>query len=463
MTPPPTAAAPLHELLTHTSLALAGVERGRSLSRELARTGAESPAARAGSLALASHALRHWPLLLSLRQHLLRRPPSPDLGALIAAALALLLPAGAVATGSQRPSYDAHTVVNEAVQAAKALARKPALVQPGASLVNAVLRRFLREQDALLAQALAKPESRHGHPAWWLKQLQRDWPQQWEDMAREGLAHPPFTLRAHAARLTPPQALQKLEQADLPARLNRDLALTLASAVPVQRLPSFDQGDLSVQDLAAQWGAWLTVCASPPLNGVGAVSDLPPGARILDACAAPGGKTLHLMELGEHLTPAGSPPWQITALDRDPQRLARIEDNLARSTAGAAPAAARPELILRCADAADTAAWWDGQPFDAILLDAPCSGSGVVRRHPDILALRHSSDIATLHDQQQRLLHALWPLLKPGGRLIYATCSVFRDEGEHSIRHFAQEWVRHQPSSAPITDLDGHPWLGHHV
>ena len=190
----------------------------------------------------------------------------------------------------------------------------------------------------------------------------------------------------------------------------------------MQRLPGFAEGDVSVLDAAAQ-------LAAPLLIGRG----LPSGARVLDACAAPGGKTAHLLELAE---------LDVLALDSDATRLARIGDTLERLAL---------EARTACADAADTAAWWDGQPFDAILLDAPCSASGIVRRHPDVRWLRRPSDIATLARTQARLLDALWPTLKPGGRLLYCTCSVFKAEGQDQIDAFLQRQrdagIAEQPAS----------------
>jgi len=182
--------------------------------------------------------------------------------------------------------------------------------------------------------------------------------------------------------------------------------------VPVQRLPGFEQGDVSVQDAAAQIAAPLLVYASGQA--------LPPGARVLDACAAPGGKTAHLLELAD---------LDVTALDADPARLARVTDTLSRLGLQARTLAA---------DARQPASWWDGRPFDAILLDAPCSASGIVRRHPDVRWLRRESDIAALARTQDAILGALWPLLKPGGHLLYCTCSVFKMEGQERIDAFLQ-------------------------
>jgi 16S rRNA (cytosine967-C5)-methyltransferase len=198
-------------------------------------------------------------------------------------------------------------------------------------------------------------------------------------------------------------------------------AVVLERPAPVSALPGFVEGLVSVQDAAAQ-------LAAPLLVGSG----LKPGARVLDACAAPGGKTAHLLEL--------QPDLQLTALDADAQRLTRVQDNLNRL---------QQKATLKAADARQTAAWWDGQPFDAILLDAPCSASGIVRRHPDVRWLRRPDDIAALATIQAELLDALWPLLAPGGRLVYATCSVFRAEGQAQLDAFLQRQPHAKSHAVP--------------
>ena len=222
-------------------------------------------------------------------------------------------------------------------------------------------------------------------------------------------AHPPMALRVNARRCTGADYLARLRAAGLDGRLAGDQSVVLARPAPVERLPGFAEGLVSVQDLAAQR-------AAPPLLAEG----LPAGARVLDACAAPGGKTAHLLELAD---------LDLLALDSDPARLVRVEATLARLQLRAE---------MRAGDGRRPDGWWDGRPFDAILLDAPCSASGIVRRHPDIRWLRRREDIPALAEVQAALLDALWPLLKPGGRLLYATCSVFRDEGERAIDAFLQ-------------------------
>lgn len=393
-------ALPLWQLLMACADAVAAVRQGQSLNEAL---GACKPAARPGAQALSFAVLRRLGTAQALRQRLVPKTPAPWVDALLLSALAL-------ACGTE---YDAHTLVDQAVEAAKKQAR------PASGLVNAVLRRFLRERDALLAQTESDPVASFNHPAWWIRKLQHDWPQHWQAILMANQEQPPMTLRANARRGSADHYRQRLREAGLPGQPPASPSgpaspdpIVLPHGVPVARLPGFDAGDVSVQDAAAQLAA--------PLLLHGLDTALPAGARVLDACAAPGGKTAHLLELAD---------LDVTALDADPERLLRVNDTLRRLGLHARTVAA---------DASQPATWWDGQPFDAILLDAPCSASGIVRRHPDVRWLRRESDIATLARTQDALLLALWPLLKPGGRLLYCTCSVFRQEGQDRIDAFLQ-------------------------
>ena len=234
-----------------------------------------------------------------------------------------------------------------------------------------------------------------------------------------------MTLRVNARHGDATSYQAELAAAGLSARVIGPHAVVLAQPVPVQALPGFENGRVSVQDASAQ-------VAAPLLIGHGTEA-LPHGARVLDACAAPGGKTAHLLEL--------RPDLDLLALDSDPVRLKRVEDTLARLHLDGARTAA--------ADARDTAAWWDDRPFDAVLLDAPCSASGIVRRHPDVRWLRRASDITDLARTQRELLDTLWPLLRPGGRLVYATCSLFRAEGAGQIAAFLQRHPNAHAAQAP--------------
>ena len=242
--------------------------------------------------------------------------------------------------------------------------------------------------------------------------MKADWPVQWQAILQADNQHPPMTLRVNARRGSATAYLERLAAQGLAARALGEQAVQLERPCAVTALPGFGDGDVSVQDVSAQR-------AAPLLVGSGR---LRAGARVLDACAAPGGKTAHLLELAD---------LEVVALDSDASRLSRVLDNLARLGLSARTV---------CADAADTDRWWDGQPFDAVLLDAPCTASGILRRHPDVRWLRRHSDIAGLVAQQRRLLDALWPVLRPGGRLLFCTCSVFRAEGAEQIDAFLQRY-----------------------
>ena len=383
----------LARLLERTADAVQAVRGGRSLTDVLAACPAPL---RPGTQALSFLVLRRLGAAQAVRALVAPRTPPPAVEALLLSAIALLWP-------DEAPPYADHTLVDQAVTAARKRAPQ------SASFLNAVLRRFLRERDALVAAALKQPTARWNHPQWWIDRLKADWPGQWQAILAAAQERPPMCLRVNVRRFTGEQYLQKLEAAGLPGRLAGPQTIVLDAAVPVDRLPGFADGAVSVQDAAAQRAAPLLVDAG-----------LPPGARVLDACAAPGGKTAHLLELAD---------LDVLAIDADAKRLARVDETLARL---------RLQAHTRVGDGRRPAEWWDGRPFDAILLDAPCSASGIVRRHPDIRWLRRPEDIAALGRVQAELLEALWPTLKPGGWLLYATCSVFRAEGEHQIDAFLQ-------------------------
>jgi 16S rRNA (cytosine967-C5)-methyltransferase len=273
-------------------------------------------------------------------------------------------------------------------------------------LVNAVLRNFLRGREALEAGLATRPE-RHAHPAWLLDRLRADWPEDWEAITAANNTPAPLWLR-HNRKSGPRAAAEAaLEEAgfDLDRHPLAPDALALRPAVSVQAIPGFAAGAFSVQDPAAQLAAPLM--------------ELKPGQRVLDACAAPGGKTGHLLEEESGI--------ELLALDRSPERLERVRENLSRL---------RLEATLRAADATDPGDWWDGRPFDRILLDAPCTAVGVIRRHPDIKWLRSPEQIDEATALQARLLASLWPLLNPGGILVYATCSVLSCENDAQIQAF---------------------------
>lgn len=297
-----------------------------------------------------------------------------------------------------------HAVVSETVSAARRLGHPRA-----AGMVNAILRRAQREGAAVLAELDADPVYRHSHPGWLVRRLEQDWPEHWEAILEANNSQAPFWLRVNRQHVSR-QDYQRLLQArrNLSGQLSAVApeAVVLEQGTDVERLPGFDTGQVSVQDGAAQLA--------------GHCLDVQPGLRILDACAAPGNKTAHLFELAEGRL-------DLTALDASGGRLERLRRNLQRGGYKA--------RILE-ADAAEPRDWWDGKPFDRILLDAPCSATGVIRRHPDIKWLRREEDIGELVRLQGRMLKALWPLLAPGGRLLYSTCSVFRDENDRQVRRF---------------------------
>ncbi|WP_232539928.1 16S rRNA (cytosine(967)-C(5))-methyltransferase RsmB [Azohydromonas aeria] len=422
MPSPSSASLPLARLLAHTADALAAVRGGRSLTDVLA---AVPPEARAGTQALSFETLRRLGAAQAVRARLAPKAPPPEVDALLTVALALLWPP---------EHYAPHVLVDEAVKAVRR--RKP----QAAGFVNAVLRRFGRERDQLVADLQRDPVAAFSHPAWWIERVRQDWPEAWQPLLRAANERPPMTLRVNARRGDAAGYVQRLaDEAGLAARAIGPHAVLLEQPAPVTQLPGFAQGDVSVQDLSAQR-------AAPLLLGVGVpgIGPLPAGARVLDACAAPGGKTAHLLELAD---------LELTALDADPQRLQRVDETLQRIGAKA---------TLKAADGRRVADWHDGTLFDAILLDAPCSASGVVRRHPDVRWLRRPTDIAALVKTQAELLDALWPLLKPGGRLLYATCSLFKAEGALQVDAFLQRLggsaARLDPASPghllPLADND---------
>ena len=380
--------------LDHTADAIEAVRSGRSLTGALARC---PPDVRPGVHALSCHVLRRLGQALAAREWLVPKAPPKGVDALLLSALALSWPDG-------EAPYADHTLVDHAVTAAR---RRHAA---SAAFVNAVLRRFLREQPAVLEAAQRTVAGRYNHPEWWVERLQSDWPDHWQALLAANDRHPPMTLRVNTRRGSVSAYLARLSVAGLPGRPVGTQGVLLNSPCPVSRLPGFADGDVSVQDAAAQLAA--------PLLLTGAA--LPSGARVLDACAAPGGKTAHLLELAD---------LDVLALDHDAERLARVSETLSRL---------RLTARVQAGDASQPGTWWDGRPFDAILLDAPCTASGIVRRHPDVRWLRRPSDVPSLAATQARLLDALWPLLAPGGRLLYCTCSLFKAEGQDQIDAFLQ-------------------------
>lgn len=300
-----------------------------------------------------------------------------------------------------------HAVISETVSAARKL-RQPR----AAGMVNAILRRSQREGAAVLEKLDKQPAARHAHPGWLMEALQSDWPADWEKILIANNSQAPFWLRVNLQRSTREEYVEALRSArNQQAEIVESIpsALLLEKAMDVEHLPGFGSGRVSVQDGAAQLA--------------GHCLDIQPGQRVLDACAAPGNKTVHLLEL------AGG-KLDLLALDNSGRRLERLQKNLERTGYTAANLEA---------DAGDPGTWWDGKPFDRILLDAPCSATGVIRRHPDIKWLRRGEDIVELSRLQAHMIRALWPLLATGGRLLYCTCSVLRQENEAIVASFLAE------------------------
>ncbi|MFZ1569123.1 MAG: 16S rRNA (cytosine(967)-C(5))-methyltransferase RsmB [Thiolinea sp.] len=297
-----------------------------------------------------------------------------------------------------------HAAVSETVQATRALKK----VWAG-SFVNGVLRRFLREQETVLAAADQVESAQYSFPTWLADRIKLAWPDDWQAIMHASNEHPPLTLRVNALFTTREQYLANLQQQAIQAEpiTEAEMGIHLPEAVPITELPDFAQGSVSVQDAAAQQAAILLACEA--------------NMNVLDACAAPGGKTCHLLER--------YPSIDLLALDNSAKRIKQVYENLTRLNLSAA---------VKVADAADLKAWWDGRGFDRILLDAPCSATGVIRRHPDIKLLRKKTDIATLQEQQAVLLKALWQTLKAGGWLLYATCSILPEENNLQVEQFLQ-------------------------
>jgi len=383
---------PLWQLLQATAGVVASVGAGKSGT---AAVESVPQALRPGVQALAFQVWRNLGRAQVLRTLLASKPPAPATDALLCVALAL------VWNEADAP-YDAFTLVNQSVEALK---RNPA-TKAHANFVNACLRRFLRERAALVAASSQYPEALWNHPLWWIKRVQKDHPQDWQAILQAANAHPPMTLRVNIQKKSVAAYLELLKKAEIAVRFSEGSAIELSKAVAVGQLPGFNEGWVSVQDAAAQIAAPLLL------------SGLPQEAKILDACAAPGGKTAHLLELSKA---------HVLAVEMDGVRAQRITQNLSRLGL---------QATLSVANAALTQTWWDGVLFDGILLDAPCTASGIVRRHPDVRWLRRETDIAQLAQLQKELLTALWPLLKNGGRMVYCTCSLFLAEGQQQIQTF---------------------------
>jgi 16S rRNA (cytosine967-C5)-methyltransferase len=390
--------AALAPALAEAARATARVAAGRSLDEPSAQG-----EARSAVIDLCHGTLRRYGRVQALVRRLSRKgEAAPQVQALLWCALYAL----------ESGRYAAYTVVDQAVRACALLEQWPAR-----GYVNGMLRSYLRGRDALERRVLADDEARYQHPRWWIETLQRDYPQHWSSILEAGNMHPPMCLRVNRRRTQPEAYLAQLAAAGLPARRIADCALLLEKPTPTARLPGFAEGLVSVQDAGAQHCARLL--------------DLAPGQRVLDACAAPGGKCAHILECADV---------EVTALDADAARAARIAPGLARLGLAAK---------VRAADCTALETWWDGRAFDRVLADVPCTGSGVARRHPDIKWLRRAGDLRTFAQRQAAILDALWQVLAPGGKLLYVTCSVFRDENDAVLQAFSARTPRARRGRLP--------------
>lgn len=391
--------------LRGAALAVAQVRSGTALPQALAYVfaqGATPPQARGAMQDIAYRSMRHLGRAEALLALLASKAPTPPvLHGLLCCALGLI---SAPDEASGSAPYNAFTVVDQAVTAA---ASDPDMAH-AKGMVNAVLRRFLRERDTLLPQVMQNPVALWNYPAWWIDAAKSAYPQHWQAILEAGNAPPPLTLRVNLRKTGVVEYLKTLSGRSIDATQVGPVAVRLQQPVPVSQIPGFAEGLVSVQDAAAQLAAGLL--------------DVQDGMRVLDACAAPGGKTGHLLETAT---------LELLALDSDARRLPRIAENLQRLQLDAA---------LKTGDAASRD-WWDGQPFDRILADVPCTASGIVRRHPDIRWLRRKGDSAQLATLSAKILDNLWQMLRPDGKLLFVTCSLWPQESEAQAAAFA---VRNQ-------------------
>ena len=393
---------------------VSAVLAGRSLSASLEIFVARHPQLSANERArvwdLVHGTLRQLGLLRVVLRQLLRKPiREQGLEALLAVSLYRL----------EFTRTAAYAVVDQAVTGCGSMGWPWAK-----AMVNAVLRRFQRERESMLAMARAEDLGRYSYPQWWIERVRSTYPLDWQRILDGGNGPPAMSLRVNVRRGTVAQYLERLSAEGLRAHACGESAVVLERLMPVSRLPGFADGSVSVQDAGAQLAAQFL--------------DLAPGQRVLDACAAPGGKTAHVLELCDV---------QLLAVDNDSMRIKRIGENLSRLGLSAQ---------IRCADVGALETWWDGQAFHRVLADVPCTASGVVRRHPDIKWLRRAADVRALARQGSRLLDALWRVVMPGGKLLFVTCSIFREENREQVDEFVS---RHADARIVSLPVDGGPDL----
>jgi 16S rRNA (cytosine967-C5)-methyltransferase len=385
--------------------AVAAVRTGTALPQALSQIFSKNiapPQARGAIQDISYRTMRQLGRAEALLALMTQKSPEPALlHALLCCALALI--SNPQEQAGDAP-YNSFTVVDQAVTAAAS----DLSIAHAKGMVNAVLRRFLRERDTLLQDVLRDPVALWNYPAWWIDSIKSAYPHDWQAILAAGNALPPLTLRVNCRKTTAAAYMQTLALHAMAATQVGPVAVRLAQPVPVSQIPGFDQGLVSVQDAAAQFAATLL--------------DVQDGMRVLDACAAPGGKTGHILECADVA---------LLALDSDARRLPRIAENLQRL---------QLDATLQVGDAGSRE-WWDGQAFDRILADVPCTASGIVRRHPDIRWLRRKGDAVQLASQSRQILDNLWQMLRPDGKLLFVTCSLWPQESEAQAAAFA---VRNQ-------------------
>ncbi len=391
---------PLWQQLQATQACLQLVSQGASTGQLLSDVPQEI---RGAVQALLFHTLRRLGTARALLKKLANKAPKEPASSLLCVSLAL-------ANTTDSPMYTEFTLVSQAVEAAK----RDVMMQAQAPFINACLRRFFRERDALLKEVCADLEAKWNYPKWWISKVREQYPKDWERILEVGNLAPPLTLRVNLSRISRHDLAKTWADRGLKFTAQGEQGLVLEQPIAVREIPGFEEGLCTVQDAGAQLAGQILVKALQQNRPTNPSRQF----KVLDACAAPGGKTTHLLEYAGLV---------VTSLDIDEARCRKVRESCERLGVQA-------EVI--CADACQIEDWWSGELFDAVLLDAPCTASGIVRRHPDIRWLRRESDIAQLGLLQKRLFDKSWEVLVKGGYLLYCTCSIFKQEGEQQIQAF---------------------------
>lgn len=391
----------LSNSLLSSAKCIDAVLKGRSLSDSLAGIPVN---VRPSVQAISFYTLRNLGYAQAARKVLVKKVPKKTIvDALLLVSISLLEASIQNNNDADTPTYTAYTIVDQAVRAASGNTKA------FKGLINASLRNYIRQRDSVWAICQKDKEAVYNYPLWWINQIKQAYPNQWQEILTAGNQHAPLIIRVNQKTSTLENVMQLLNSSGIDTIHLGDNALHVINPVPVTSMPGFPQGFWSVQDISAQQAAKIL-----PLND---------GEYVLDACSAPGGKTAHILEQNN---------LRLLALDNDQKRLGLVQNNLNRLKLN------NHDVKLKCANAGDIDSWWDGEMFDSVLLDAPCTASGIVRRHPDIRWLRRPQDIEQTANIQQDLLQNLWQVLKPGGSLLYATCSIFPKEGILQAKNFLQ-------------------------